>query len=363
MRFLPLRADAGSQRFLGDGIVLRRTNPRLQSLQHGAVRRLLNALRQANGLRGGTIQYCLNGGRISTIAECGADLLRDSRAGCRVLQAFCTLPLCGNAGSERFLGSAVALRGTYTCLQGLQHRAISGLFDALWQLAYLRRSTVQYRFDGGCISLVSEGRTDLLGDGGTGNRVLQGVRFLPLRANAGSQRFLCGAVALRGTDTRLQGLQHRAIGGLFDTLRQCAHLRRSTVQHRFDGGRVSLVTEGSTDLLGDGGTGNWVLQGVGFLPLRADTGGERFLCDAVALHCADTRLQGLQHRAISGLFDALRQCAHLRSHTPHGIACRVFAWRQADAGGLFVCAVRRYLAWRELNAGTVGSCEARCCLA
>ena len=186
------------------------------------------------------------------------------------------MPLCGNAGSKRFLGSAVALRGTYTCLQGVQHRTISSLFDAFWQLAYLRRSTVQYRFDGGCISLVSKSCTDLLRDGSTGNRVLQGVRFLPLRANAGSQRFLRGAVALHGADTRLQGLQHRAVGFLAYALRQ------------------------------DGG------------------------------------------------FD---------SHTPHGIACGMFAWCQADAGGLFVCAVRRYLAWRELNAGAVGSGEARCCLA
>ena len=203
-------------------------------------------------------------------------MLRDSRADCRVLQAFCTLPLCGNAGSERFLGGAVALRGTDTRLQGLQHRTVSGLFDALRQFAYLRRSTVQHRFDGGRVSLVSKSCTDLLRDGSTGNRVLQGVRFLPLRANAGSQRFLRGAVALHGADTRLQGLQHRAVRFLAYALRQ------------------------------DGG------------------------------------------------FDG---------HASHGIACGVFAWCQADAGGLFVCAVRRYLAWRELNAGAVGCGEARCCLA
>ena len=447
---LPLRTDAGSERFLRDGIILHSANPRLQGLQHGAVRCLLDALRQTVRLRGSAIQYSFNSGRISTIAECGTDLLRDSRADCRVLQAFCTLPLCGNAGSKRFLGCAIALRGTDTRLQGLQHCTVSGLFDALRQFAYLRRSTVQHRFDGDRVSLVTEGRTDLLRDGSTGNRVLQGVRFLPLRANAGSQRFLRGAVALHGADTRLQGLQHRAVGGLFDTLRQCAHLRRSTVQHRFDGGRVSLVTEGSTDLLGDGGTGNWILQGVGFLPLRTDTGGKRFLCDAVALRGTNTRLQGLQHRTVSGLFDALRQFTYLRRSTvqhrfdggrvslvtegrtdllrdsragnrvlqgmrflplranagsqrflrgavalhgadtrlqglqhravrflayalrqdggfdgyaSHGIACGVFAWCQADAGGLFVCAVRRYLAWRELNAGAVGSGEVRCCLA
>ena len=200
---LPLRADAGSQRFLGDGIVLRRTNPRLQGLQHGAVRCLLDALWQADRLRGSAIQYSFNGSRIRTITECGTDLLRDSCADCRILQAFCTLPLCGNAGSERFLGGAIALRGTDTRLQGLQHCTVSSLFDTLRQFAYLRRSTIQHCFDDGRVSLVTEGRTDLLRDGGTGNRVLQGVGFLPLRANAGSQRFLRGAVALRGADTRL----------------------------------------------------------------------------------------------------------------------------------------------------------------
>ena len=203
----------------------------------------------------------------------------------------------------------------------------------------------------------------MLGDGGTGNWILQGVGFLPLRTDTGGKRFLCDAVALHCADTRLQGLQHRAISGLFDALRQCAHLRRSTVQHRFDGSCISLVTEGGTDLLGDGGTGNRVLQGVGLLPLRANAGSQRFLRGAVALHGADTRLQGLQHRAVRFLAYALRQDGGFDGHASHGIACGVFAWCQADAGGLFVCAVRRYLAWCELNAGAVGSGEARCCLA
>ena len=158
-------------------------------------------------------------------------------------------------------------------------------------------------------------------------------------------------------------MQHRTVSGLFDALRQFAYLRRSTVQHRFDGGCISLITEGRTDLLRDGSTGNRVLQGVRFLPLRANAGSQRFLRGAVALHGADTRLQGLQHRAVGFLAYALRQDGGFDGHASHGIACEMFAWCQADAGGLFVCAVRRYLAWRELNAGAVGSGEACCCLA
>ena len=138
----------------------------------------------------------------------------------------------------------------------------------------------------------------MLCDSGTGVGVLQRVLFLPLRADGRGKRFCRRFVTTGSTNTGAQGLQHCAVGFVFDACGQRSGLYRSAVQDAFDGRRIGFAAKGSADLLCDSGTGVGVLQAVLFLPLRADSRGERFDGVFVALGSGEATAQGLQHRAV-----------------------------------------------------------------
>ena len=131
--------------------------------------------------------------------------------------------------------------------------------------------------------------------------------FLPLGADGGGERFGGVFVALGSGEATAQGLQHFAVGFVFDACGQRSGLYRSAVQDAFDGRCIGFATERSADLLCDSGTGVGVLQAVLFLPLGADGGGERFCRRFVTAGSANARVQRLQHCAVGFVFDACGQ--------------------------------------------------------
>ena len=366
VRFPPLRADGRGQYLLRGGVALRNADARLQGLQHLAVSILFDALRQGGGLCGSAVKEVFDVGGVGLAAEGGAELPGDGGAGAVVVQAFGTLPLCADGGGQGFLRDVVVLRGGDAGVQGLQHLAVSGLLDALRQGGSLRGGAVKEVFDDGGVGLAAEGGADFLRDSGTGGGVVQGVRFPPLRADAGGERFLRGVVVFGGGDARIQGLQHAAVSGLLDALRQFAYLRGGAVEDVFHGRGVGFVAERGAELSGDGGTGGGVVQGVRFPPLCADDGGERFLRGTVALRGGNARAEGVQHRAVGFLPHALRQDGGFDGHVGDGLARSLPALCQPDAGGAVGCAA---FARREVDGaavfrhcpacGAVGG-EARC---
>ena len=130
--------------------------------------------------------------------------------------------------------------------------------------------TIQDGLNIGCIGFVAEGSGKLLGDGGSRSGIVQGMRFLPLRANTGSEGFSGDSIILPCTDTGMQGVQDVAVGLLPHVWRQETCLSSGTIEHRFDSGCVSIIAKRSGQLLCDGGAGNRVLQGVFFPPTRAN---------------------------------------------------------------------------------------------
>ena len=134
------------------------------------------------------------------------------------------------------------------------------MFDACGQGGGLYCGAVQDAFDGCGIGFTAESGTDLLGDSGTGIRVLQRVLFLPLRADGGGERFGSGFIVLRFTNACAQRLQHRAIGFVFDACGQRGGLDGGTVQDAFDGDDIRFTAQCGADLLGDSGAGAGVLQ-------------------------------------------------------------------------------------------------------
>ena len=134
------------------------------------------------------------------------------------------------------------------------------MLDTCGQRSGLYRSAVQNAFDGRCIGFATERSADLLCDSGTGVGVLQAVLFLPLRANGGGERFCRRFITAGSTNARAQGLQHFAVGFVFDACGQRSGLYRGTVQDAFDRRHIGFSTEGSADLLCDSGTGVGVLQ-------------------------------------------------------------------------------------------------------
>ena len=133
------------------------------------------------------------------------------------------------------------------------------------------------------------------------------MRFRPLRTNGRSKLLGRGLVALCGRKSRVQRLQHFAVGFVLDACGQRSGLYRGAVQDAFDGRRIGFAAKGSADLLCDSGTGVGVLQAVLFLPLRADGRGERFCRRCVTAGSANARAQRLQHCAVGFVLDACGQ--------------------------------------------------------
>ena len=152
----------------------------------------------------------------------------------------------------------------------------------------MRGSTIQDGLNVGCISFVAEGSGKLLGDSGPRTGIVQGMRFLPLRANAGSESFGGDSIILPCADTGMQGVQDVAVGLLPHVWRQETCLRSGTVEHRFDSGCVSSIAKRSGQLLCDGGAGNWILQGVFFPPTCANSSSQGFLGGGIVAGFADT---------------------------------------------------------------------------
>ena len=221
------------------------------------------------------------------------------------------LPLRADASGKRFGSGCVALCRANAGAQRLQHFAIGFLFDACGQSCRLCGGAVQHAFDRCRIGLASEGSADLLRHRSAGRGILQGMRFLPLRADTGGKRFGSGCVALCGADAGAQRLQHFAIGFLFDACGQSCRLCGGAVQHAFDRCRIGLASEGSADLLRHRGAGRGILQRVRLLPLCANAGSKRFGGCCVALRGTDASAQRLQHLAVSFLFDASGQSCRL----------------------------------------------------
>ena len=161
---------------------------------------------------------------------------------------------------ERFCRRFVTTGSTNTGAQGLQHCAVGFVFDACGQRSGLYRGAVQDAFDGRCIGFAAKGSADLLCDSGTGVGVLQAVLFLPLGADSRGERFCRRFVTAGSTNTGAQGLQHFAVGFVFDACGQRSGLYRGAVQDAFDRRHIGFATEGSADLLCDSGTGVGVLQ-------------------------------------------------------------------------------------------------------
>ena len=230
-----------------------------------------DTFRQRGGLYRGTVQNAFDGRRIGFTTEGGADLLGDGSAGAGVLQTVLFLPLRANGGGKRVSGGVVVLRFANSGTQRLQHFAVGLVFDALRQRGGLHGGTVQDAFNRGGISFTAEGGADLLRHGSTGVRVLQAVLFLPLRADGSSKRLGSDVVALCGSQSAAEGLQHRAVGFGADACRQgrrCGLLSGDfggdAVENGFDGGSVGFAcaTEGGDDALRDGIAGRFVLQAV-----------------------------------------------------------------------------------------------------
>ena len=164
-------------------------------------------------------------------------------------------------GRGQFLGRGlVALCGRESRVQRLQHCAVGFVFDACGQRSGLYRSAVQDAFDRRHIGFTTESGADLLRDSGTGVGVLQAVLFLPLGANGGCERFCRRFITAGSTNARAQGLQHCAVGFVFDACGQRSGLYRSAVQDAFNGRCIGFATKDSADLLCDSGTGVGVLQ-------------------------------------------------------------------------------------------------------
>ena len=164
-------------------------------------------------------------------------------------------------GRGQLLGRGlVALCGRESRVQRLQHFAVGFVLDACGQRSGLYRSAVQNAFDGHCIGFATERSANLLCDSGTGVGVLQRVLFLPLRADGRGKRFCRRFVTTGSTNTGAQGLQHFAVGFVFDACGQRSGLYRGAVQDAFDSRHIGFATEGSADLLCDSGTGVGVLQ-------------------------------------------------------------------------------------------------------
>ena len=94
---------------------------------------------------------------------------------------------------------------------------------------------------------------------------------------------------------------------MLDACGQRSGLYRSAVQDAFDGRCIGFAAKGSADLLCDSGTGVGVLQAVLFLPLRADSRGERFCRRFITADSANARVQRLQHCAVGFVLDACGQ--------------------------------------------------------
>ena len=267
MLFLPLRANAGRERLLCDGIVFGCTDSRLQGLQHRTISALLDALWQFARLGGGTIQDGFNVGCIGFVAEGSGKLLGDGGSRSGIVQGMRFLPLRANTGREGFSGDSIILPCADTGMQGVQDVAV-GVLPHVWrQETRLCGSTVEHRFDGGCVSSIAKRSGQLLCDGGAGNRVLQGVFFPPTCANSSSQGFLGGRIVAGFANIGVQFLQHRAIGGLMHVLRQLCRLCSGTVKHGGNGGFFHRAIESGADLLREGSAGGTVLQAVRVLPL------------------------------------------------------------------------------------------------
>ena len=138
-------------------------------------------------------------------------------------------------------------------------------------------------------------------------RVLRQAMLLPVALQRSRQRRLRIGVAL------LQAAAQHAEQAVVNLRRQffrqaCRSCRFlcGAVQNGFNRRRIGLVPQGIADALGNGGTGVAVIERMRLRPLRANTGGEHFLCDgAVALRQAGT--QRLQHLAVGLMLHALRQ--------------------------------------------------------
>ena len=170
------------------------------------------------------------------------------------------LPLGADGGGERFGGVFVALGSGEATAQGLQHRAIGFVFDACGQRSGLYRSAVQDAFDSRRIGFAAKGSADLLCDGSAGIGILQAVLFLPLGADSRGERFFRRFITAGSANARAQGLQHCAVGFVFDACGQRSGLYRSAVQDAFNGRRIGFTTESGADLLRDSRAGVGVLQ-------------------------------------------------------------------------------------------------------
>ena len=135
----------------------------------------------------------------------------------------------------------------------------------------MRGGTIQDGLNVGCIGFVAEGSGKLLGDGGSRSGIVQGMRFLPLRANTGREGFSGDSIVLPCADTGMQGVQDVAVGILPYALRQEARLCGGTLKDGADSSGIGILAESGSELLCDGGAGNRVLQGVFFPPTRADS--------------------------------------------------------------------------------------------
>ena len=328
MLFLPLRADGGGERFGGGFVVLRFANAGTQRLQHRAIGFVFDACGQRGGLHGGTVQDAFNRGGISFIAEGGADLLRHGSTGVRVLQAVLFLPLRADGSSKRLGSGVVALCGSQSATEGLQHRAVGFGADACGQgrrcgllSGDFGGDAVKNGFNGGGVGFAcaTEGGDDTLRDGVAGCFVLQAVVRLQLAADAGGDGVLRG-VALRFAHAAAQGFKQVFVVGGVEACRGFARFFGGAVQHGFDQRRVfvAVATQYCRHLFGDGGADGAVLQAVLVLPLVADGGGEHFL-DVGAGGVVQTGAQGVHHHAVGVLAYAFGQDArhavrHLGKH-------------------------------------------------
>ena len=208
----------------------------------------------------GAVQDAFDRRHIGFTTESGADLLCDSGTGVGVLQAVLFLPLGADGRGERFCRRFITAGSTNARAQGLQHCAVGFVFDACGQRSRLYRGTVQDAFDSRRIGFTAKGSADLLCDSRAGVGVLQAGVFLPLCANGGGERFRRCFVTAGIANTRVQRLQHFAVGFVLDACGQRSGLYRGTVQDAFDSCHIGFATEGSADLLCDSGTGVGVLQ-------------------------------------------------------------------------------------------------------
>ena len=233
MRFRPLRANTGGEHLLRDGAVAL-CQPGTQRLQHLAVSLVLHALRQRGGLHRGAMQNIFDGGNICLPTKRGADLLRHRGACGRILQAVWLLPLRGDERRQRFRGRFIALNAGQLGMQRLQHFAVGFVFDARRQVGSLHGRALQNPFNRCAICCTAQGGADTLRDGCARGGVLQRMRFRPLRTNGRGQLLGRGLVALCGRESRVQCLQHCAVGFVLDALRQIGSLNGSALQNPFN---------------------------------------------------------------------------------------------------------------------------------